>query len=480
MKEAKEKKTGKYKYLVNNIALFSVSNFVSKILVFLLVPLYTGVLTTEQYGVADIIQVTILLLVPALTVNMGEAALRFGIEKSDMRGSILHIGLKYVARADTIAIVGAFIAMIFANAQIKWYIALFVFLFIANSLYEYLVLFFQGSEMVPIVVIGSVSSTLIMIVSNIVFLLVIKTGLNGYIFSQVIAYGFAAVLMLILGKVMRADLTRENNAALEKEMVTYARPLLMYSTASWVNNAADRYIVTMISGSAANGVYGVSYKIPAILMVFQRIFAQAWQMSATKSYKDDEAEEFFSTMYRSYNAFMVIGCSFLVVIVRFLAAFLFRNEFYEAWRMVPPLLISVIFGALTGFLGSICLAHKDSRSMGIATGIGAISNVVLNLVSVPHFGAMGAAWATAFSYFLMYFIAFLFVRRYVKIRFNPIKDYAVYILLVFEAVDMILGYGPYIWICLGVFVAIVLLYFGEAKEIAGKLLRMIKDRTKKA
>ena len=73
-------KTSKYQYLAGNIALFSVSNFVSKILVFLLVPLYTNVLTTYEYGIADILQVTLLLLVPAVTVNMGEAALRFGIE----------------------------------------------------------------------------------------------------------------------------------------------------------------------------------------------------------------------------------------------------------------------------------------------------------------------------------------------------------------------------------------------------------------
>ena len=475
MKEAKEKKTGKYKYLVNNIALFSVSNFVSKILVFLLVPLYTGVLTTEQYGVADIIQVTILLLVPALTVNMGEAALRFGIEKSDMRGSILHIGLKYVARADTIAIVGAFIAMIFANAQIKWYIALFVFLFIANSLYEYLVLFFQGSEMVPIVVIGSVSSTLIMIVSNIVFLLVIKTGLNGYIFSQVIAYGFAAVLMLILGKVMRADLTRENNAALEKEMVTYARPLLMYSTASWVNNAVDRYFVLYLCGAAVNGVYGVAYKIPAILMVFQRIFAQAWQLSATKAHKDTDSTEFFSDMYKIYNSFMVIGCGFLILIVKPLASFLFKKDFYEAWKLVAPLLISVIFGALTGFLGSICLAHKDSKSMGRATGIGALVNVVLNLILIPYFSAMGAAIATGISYFTMCFMALIFVRKHVDIKVTFVKNIISYIILVAQSIVMICELPYHFLICGLLFITLIILYFKDFVSIINVLLSKIKS-----
>ena len=95
MSDNQEKKS-RYRYLADNIALFSVSNFVSKILVFLLVPLYTDVLTTYEYGVADVMQVTLLLLVPALTLNMGEAALRFGIEYADRRGSILKIGRAHV------------------------------------------------------------------------------------------------------------------------------------------------------------------------------------------------------------------------------------------------------------------------------------------------------------------------------------------------------------------------------------------------
>ena len=79
-----------YKYFAGNLALFTISNFVSKILVFLLVPFYTNVLTTADYGIADVMQTTLLLLVPALTVNMGEAALRFGIDRSERRAKIYY------------------------------------------------------------------------------------------------------------------------------------------------------------------------------------------------------------------------------------------------------------------------------------------------------------------------------------------------------------------------------------------------------
>ena len=464
----------KTQYLFGNIALFSISNFVSKILVFLLVPLYTNVLTTYEYGIADIMQVTLLLLVPAVTVNIGEAALRFGIEKTDKRGSILHIGLGYIVRADIIIAILSVAVSFFVTSEIRKYLLFFAFLFIANSLFEFLVLYFQGCELVPVVVIGSVSSTTVMIVSNILFLLVIKIGLNGYILSQIIAYSCASVIMLVIGRRASDYNIHDKDDELRKEMVSYGVPMIAYSTGSWINNAADRYIVAGICGSAANGIYGIAYKIPAILMVFQRIFAQAWQMSATKSYTDDKSEEFFTTMYRVYNTFMVLGCSALILFVRVIAWLGFRKEFYVAWKYVPPLLISVIFGALTGFLGSICLAHKDSKSMGIATGIGAVVNVILNFATVYKYGAMGAACATAVSYFVMCAIAYVFVRKYVRIGNNILRDMIGYIVLVVEAIIMIKEFEfCYIW-CVVAVLLLMILYIKDIKVIFDKLMVLIK------
>lgn len=486
----------KYKYFTGNLALFTISNFVSKILVFLLVPFYTNVLTTADYGIADVMQTTLLLLVPALTLNMGEAALRFGIDRSERRADILRAGIKYVVRACIIVAVVCAVSCVFVKPQIRWYLFLFIFLFMTNSLYEFLILFFQGCEKVKIVVCGSVSSTIILIVSNIVFLLVIKIGLNGYLLSQMLAFLGASFIMLSLGRKFMPDIvtaartlkgskpaesedTEGNGDDFEKELVSYGIPMIAYSTGSWINNAADRYLVSAIKGVAVNGVYGVAYKIPAILTVFQRIFAQAWQMSATKSYEDDNSAEFFSTMYMVYNTFMVIGCSFLILTVRLLAFLMFKKDFYGAWQYVPPLLISVVFGALTGFLGSICLAFKDSKAMGFATGLGAVVNIVLNLMLIPRYSAMGAAIATGISYFLMYFIAYLKVSKYVKLDVKIFRDYAAYILLVLEAVMMIMGSSLHfknvtVYVSSGViFLMIVIINIREINTVIRKLIAVL-------
>ncbi len=475
MKEPKKEKS-RYRYLADNIALFSVSNFVSKILVFLLVPLYTDVLSTSEYGIADVMQVTLLLLVPALTLNMGEAALRFGIEYADRRGSILKAGIRYVLRADALVVGLCVLSFAFCGEQMRWYILLFALLFVANCLYEYLILYFQGCEAVPIVVIGSVCSTVVMIASNIIFLLVIRIGLNGYIFSQIIAFATSSVVMLLLGRSAHLVENLKDDKELSDQMLRYGTVMIAYSTGSWINNAADRYLVLAVCGAAVNGVYGVAYKIPAILMVFQRIFAQAWQMSATKSYKDDKSAQFFTKMYNTYNSFMMTGCAILILLVEPVARFMFRKEFYEAWVYVPPLLVSVIFGSLTGFLGSICLAHKDSRSMGVATGIGAVANVAMNLMFIPKFGAMGAAVATAISYCIMWAMSYRFVRKHVYLENNLLSDILGYIVLAAICLAMIGQIpGRYV-ICAVMTVIVILLNYRDIKTVISVLVTFVRSR----
>ena len=150
------------------MALFTIGNFVSKLLVMLLVPFYTNVLTTREYGIADGMQATLLLLVPLLTINIGEAALRFGLEKGSDRKTISRIMLKYLGFADLIVLAGCIAAVCVFRDNAMWMrlIICFFFLFVSNSFYETMILYCQGCEQVRIMITGSICCTFLVIVSN--------------------------------------------------------------------------------------------------------------------------------------------------------------------------------------------------------------------------------------------------------------------------------------------------------------------------
>ena len=85
----------KYSELVKNTGILTIANFSSKILVFLLVPLYTSVLTTEEYGITDLIFSTVQLTVPIFTFNIADAVLRFTIEEDKDNNGVVVIAIKY-------------------------------------------------------------------------------------------------------------------------------------------------------------------------------------------------------------------------------------------------------------------------------------------------------------------------------------------------------------------------------------------------
>ena len=166
---------------------------------------------------------------------------------------------------------------------------------------------------------------------------------------------------------------------------------------------------------------------------------------------------------------MVLGSSVLIVFCKVLAKILFAKDFYEAWSLVPPLVISVIYGALSGFLGSICLAYKDSKGMGKAAGTGALFNIILNPAAVYFLGAMGAAMITALSYYVMYAMAFLTVRKYVRLTWNWKRDYLSYFLIIVQSFCLIWEVNGYLWIN---GILLLCLVFFYRKELTSVLKNM--------
>lgn len=97
--------------------------------------------------------------------------------------------------------------------------------------------------------------------------------------------------------------------------------------------------VTFILGISANGLLSVSYKIPQIINTIQGIFTQAWQISAIKEYGSSDTADFYGKTFIVINLMMCIVCSFLIFMTRPLAYILYANDFYEAWKYVPFLLV---------------------------------------------------------------------------------------------------------------------------------------------
>lgn len=470
---------GGLKYLAKNVLLLTISNFASKILVFLLIPLYTSVLSTAEYGTFDLFNTTVSLLIPVLTANISEAVLRFALDKGADHCSIFEVGLRYVgASICFVCIAVIFLSSIGAFPMFAEWWPMFVLLYVTHALHALTSNFARGLDRVRDVAIAGVVASVVLVSLNILFLIPLGMGLAGYFIASLLSTSTQIACLIVGARMWRYVGKHSRNRELECAMRAYSLPLAANSVAWWVNSVSDRYVVTMFCGVADNGIYSVGSKIPQILNVIQVIFNQAWVLSAVKDIDAKDESGFFRKTYNAYGFLMVIACSILIVLDKPLAMIMYSNDFFEAWRYVPFLMISMVFGALAGHLGGVFAAVKDSRLYAQSTIAGAVSNVILNLMLVPIMGPLGASIATAVSYWMVWVIRRRIVRRHITITFSLLRDYVSYIILVMQGIWLIVFNGYWValyGIELALMAIVVVLYRQEVSMWIGLIPRVINS-----
>lgn len=466
----------KYKYLLKNVGIMTLANFGTKILSFLMVPLYTNVLSTEAYGTFDIYQTTLFLIVPVLSLNIADGIMRFSLDEEYDKREVFMVGVRRYVAACLLCVLIVAVNQIFSIIEtLTLFSHFFVLYFVTSLMSDILNNYARGIEKVSDVAVGGIIGSVSMLSLNVLFLLVFKQGLVGYFIANCLSFACTDLYLIIKLKIWKVIRWKKENQTLKKEMIAYSVPMGLGNIGWWVNNVSDRYIVTWICGLAANGVYSVAYKIPSLLSMFQQIFNQAWTISAVKEYDQDSAE-FYSTIYKAYNMCMVITCSGLILFDKLIAKILFGADFYAAWKYAPFLMISVVFGAMVQLLGGIFSAAKESKAFGNTILIGAVANTVMNIGLVYVCGPLGAAIATSLSYMLIWMLRLYKVTRRMKLNIILHRDVMSYILLYVQAALLVYysnGWRGYS-MQLGVVILVIVLYYKDINRILKKILARIK------
>lgn len=421
---------GRYKYLLKNIGLLTISSFVTKILSFFLVPLYTNILTTAEFGSYDLFTTTIGLLVPILTCNIMDGVLRFAIDEDKDKCAIATIAIRLCVYGSVILIL-----IVTVNQYYKWvkvisdYHLFFISMFIVTASSVVISAYARGSDHIKQLTVSSIIASAITIFLNIFFLVFLKWGIKGYFWANIVG-PLAQVLYLYFATGMAQKVrVLHPFPKMRNAMLMYSLPLIVNTISWWINSASDRYVIICFCGITVNGVYAVASKIPSILNIFQTIFNQAWTLSAVKDYDPEDSNGFFRKTYCAYNCMLVIICSIIILTDKILSKMLYQKDFYQAWEYVPFLTIAIVFGALSGYLGGLLAAVRDSKSFAMSTLIGASINLLLNFILTPIIGALGAAIATAVSYLFVWISRIIKVKVHIKLQLHLTRDIVSYVVL---------------------------------------------------
>ena len=454
----------KYKELSKNTVLFTISSIGTKLITFFLVPLYTYVLTTEDYGTADLMSTTVSLLLPVLSLNIQDAVLRFSLDNETDSKMVISIASKIIALG-SVLLGGLLLFLSFTHIlKLEWYYLFFLWIsYVSHALFNSFQMYLKACDRVSIIVISSLASTLVCCILNILLLLWIKLGVVGYLIAVASSSFVSALICFIHGKIYKdIHYSLLDNDLLQK-MLVFCTPLILNSIAWWINSASDRYVLTFFQGTSANGIYSISYKIPTILSTLQTIFYNAWSVSAIKEFDKNDKDGFIGNIYKLYSCLSFLCCSIIIILNPYLSKLLYAKDFFDAWQYVPTLLIGTVFNGLSLFEGCLFTAVKKTKDVSTTTIIGAIVNTILNIIFIKYIGILGAAISTMIGYIIVWLLRTVKLRKHViDMRVNwQVQITTMVIVLIQGVIASLLGTN---WIQLVALLAIFLIHY---KEIAG-------------
>lgn len=360
-----------YRRLLSNTVLFSVSTFGSKILLFLLTPFYTSILTDAEYGVTDLIIQTGNVLIPLVSMGIINAVLRFGLdETTDLKG-LFTTGLVVILVGEgVLALCYPLLQSIGLLSDYVLLLLLYVFMANLHSVFGSMA---QAMGKVRLYAVSGILCTALVVA------LVLFGALGLWRYFQPAAVGRGLV----------------------KQMFRYCLPLIPATVCSWIINISDRYFISFLIGPDVSGLYAVGNKVASILLILSGIFTSAWQLSIVSERSKAEQERFFSNVFSVYEAGALVGASLLMAASRLVMRFLAAPDYFSAWHYAPVLILGTAMACLGSFFASVYVAEKRSSATLVTTLAGAGVNLAGNALLIPLYGAMGAAVATLLSYLVI-------------------------------------------------------------------------------
>ena len=469
--------SSKNKYLLKNTIVLSIGNFGSKLISFFLVPLYTNVFTTAEYGTIDLISILTTVIVPLITLNISESVMRYSMDKNSNKDKILNVGNVILLVSILICMISfPIFSVISYTSQYALLLVIYMMSFISSSIY---LCFIRGKEQLFDYSIISIVQTLIIAVLNIYFLIVLNIGIKGYIIAYIIAYLITTFLCIIRGKIISSFKKLSLDKKLAKDMIKYSVILIPNSLMWWIMNSLDRIMITSMISIEANGVYTVSYKLPTIIITLTSIFNQAWMFSAVKEKDSGDKEMYSNSIFTALFNIIITISLFLLLVLKPLMKIYVGKAFFLAWKYTPALIIGTVFLTLGTFVSNEYTAHKDSIGFLKSSTLGASMNLILNFLLMPTIGVMGAAIATCISYICVYIFRIIDTRKYLKYKvLDKEKVICISLLLISSIAIYIDNYFCYLFLLLILLIDLIISRKFWLKIINNIKKKLFKKRVK--
>ena len=408
----------KEKELAINTIILTIGKLCTQFISFLLLPLYTALLSPSEYGIFDLLNTYVTLLVPLFSLQFENGLFRFMLEcRNSMMKQTQIITTVIITNIRQTFLYLAFfcIISIFWKSEYRFFLAINVILSI------YLNTFLQvprglGNNFSYAV--GSFISAGLTVLLNVIFVAVLHSGVWGMFYATLISQFITIIYLFINQKMWRFIKFNQYKKQLFKEIFNYSFPLVPNQLAWWILGVSDRTVLSFYIGTAANGVYSVANKFSSVYATFYNIFNMAWTESVSIHINEVDSNVFLTKVINMMFKIFSSLCFGIISVLPFVFSMFVDKNYSEAYYHIPILMIAVLFQIVVGLYSVIYIALKKSKEVAKTSMIAAVINFSINLGLIKFIGIYAASISTLIAFMIMAIYRYHHVKQFINIKIN--------------------------------------------------------------
>lgn len=466
----------KGKDLAKNTVIVSIGKICTQLITFFLLPVYTAVLSNEEYGVVDLLNTLTSLLLPIATLQIEQGIFRYLLdcrENKEKQTTLITTVSKFILVQSAICILIFLGASPFIHNEYKYFLMANLLMGILSSISLQIC---RGLGDNKTYAVGSFITGALTVILNVIFIVVFKWGACGMLIATAISNLLCAIYVFVKKKIYKYIDIKQNDKKLLKDIIKYSVPLIPNMISWWIVSASDRTIISAVIGVAQNGIYSAANKFSGIFSTLYSVFNLTWTESASININSEDRDEFFSKIFDFIVRFFGSLCLGTIAVMPFVFGILVNEKFAESYYQIPILILGSVFNILVSFLGSVYVAKKLTKEIAKTSIIAAIINIVVNIALIKQIGLYAASISTVIAYFAMFIYRWIDVKKYVSIKTNKAL---IAVLSVSFLVAIITYYLKMKIISIVVLLAVIIIAIYINKDSAKYLTEIVKKRFKK-
>ena len=467
----------KERNLAKNTAIITIGKICTQLISFLLLPLYTAFLTTTEYGVVDLLNTLVSLLIPIISFQIDMGIFRFLIDKREDKEGIKQLitSVFYFLLTQIFIFLSIFMVISrWINNEYKYFLA---FNLIATVFTNLLLQIARGLGDNKKYTIGSFLSGVATLCLNVILIAKFRLGAYGMLYAHLIGNIVCIIYIFVSLKIYKYINRKDYNKKVFKEVLKYSLPLIPNSISWWIVNVSDRVIITYFINIATNGIYSVANKFSSLITIMYNVFNIAWTESAAVNFESEDRDKFFSNILdKTIRFFGALGLG-IIGFMPLVFNILVNVNYSEAYLQIPILIVATIFNILVSFLGSIYVAKKITKEISKTSFMAAVINVIINVALIQKIGLYAASISTLVAWISMFIYRLIDSKKYVNLY---VKKELIFSMIFMFVIALIIYYLKNMYLCIfaALIVTIYAIYIN--KQNIGFALKSIKGKLKRA